>query len=174
LASFQDDSGVLGPMIPWRERPARRWPTFSLRTMLEFVFVCAVVLYIWRVRPPENMIRAGHILEIDGAGTFIDSPIRGLYLVDPDGYVNLGATYGKVNVEGLTGDLAEMAVLSRLRQILANPQVTVSIAGGKDSWELQRIQTLEREVEHLKLERLSDQRRLKGLLDPQESRSAAR
>src|SRR4051812_25131618 len=101
-------------------------PAFSSRTLLEFVFVCAVLLYLWKYRQPNNVIRPDHMLEIDGAGTLIDAPIRGLYLVDPDGYVNLGAIYGKVNVLGMTGDDAEKAVLTQLRKMLANPQVTVS------------------------------------------------
>jgi hypothetical protein len=155
--------------IPWRAPRVWRWPRFSLRTLLEFVFVCGVVFYIWLNRQPANVIKPDHVLSIDAIGTLVDAPINGVRLVDPDGYVNLGAVYGKVNVAGMTGDGAEAAILSHLRKFLRDPQVTVSIVGRRDSWELNRIEELEAEVQRLKQDALSAQRMRQGWLDPQGS-----
>ena len=94
-------------------------------------------------------------------------PAYRVALVDPDGNVNLGAVYGKVNVSGMTSDSAEAAILAQLRKYLRDPRVTVSIVGSRDSWELARIAELEAEVERLKQDALSAERIRQGWLDPQ-------
>ena len=158
----------LAPEIPWREPRLRRFmPTFSLRTLLELVFLFGVLFYIWFNRRPENIIRPDHVVEIDVDGTYINAPIRGLYLVDPDGNVNLKAMYGKVRVEGLTGDQAQSAVLVHLQNYLNSPQVTVSIVGWRDSMDLERVDKLEKDVESLKQELRSYHWKQQGLRDPQ-------
>jgi hypothetical protein len=158
----------LAPEIPWREPRVRRFlPTFTLRTLLELVFVCGVLFYIWFNRRPDNVIRPDHVVEIDVDGAFLNAPIRGLYLVDPDGNVNLGASYGKVSVESLTADEAQAAVLTQLQKSLATPYVTVSIAGWKDSMDLERVKKLETEVEDLKQELRSYGWKRQGFRDPQ-------
>jgi polysaccharide biosynthesis/export protein len=43
------------------------------------------------------------------------APIASLYPVDPDGTVNLGYSYGKIRVEGLTVDEARMAIYEFLK-----------------------------------------------------------
>jgi hypothetical protein len=142
-------------------------PAFSLRTLLELVFVFAVLFYVWFNRAPENVIRPDHVLQIDALGTYIESPIRGAYLVDPDGRVNLGAAYGKVKVSGMTADEAEAAVVAQLRKMLSRPQVAISIAGWRDSWELGRVDALQREIDDLRMELRSYEWKQKGLVDPQ-------
>jgi hypothetical protein len=140
-----------------------------LRTLFEATFVCGVLCYIWFNRQQDNIIKPDHALQIDATGTLVDAPIQGVYLVDPDGYINLGAIYGKINVASLTADEAEMAVRIQLQKFLRDPEVAVSIAGSRDSWELNRIQELEAEVQRLKQEALSAARRRKGWQDPQDS-----
>jgi protein involved in polysaccharide export with SLBB domain len=131
-------------------------PAFSLRTLLEVVFVCGVVFYLWLNRPPSNVIQTGHVLHIDADGAYPESPIKGHYLVDPDGNVNLGAVYGpagKVRVVAMTADDAQRTIVTELAKVLRNPQVTVSIAGWQDDRETSlttRIGRLENEVEGLK------------------------
>jgi hypothetical protein len=142
-------------------------PAFSLRTLLELVFVCGVFFYVGFNRPPDNVIRPDHLLQIDADGTLADVPIRGTYLVDPDGCVNLGVVYGKVKVSGMTANEAQAAVLANLQKVLASPQVVVSIAGWRDSWELGRVDALEKEIEDLRMEMRSYQWKQKGLSDPQ-------
>jgi hypothetical protein len=159
------------PVIPWQqtpERPRRRWPTFSLRTLLELVFACGVVFYIWNNRQPANVIQVDHALQVEVAGTSVDSPIQGVYFVDPDGNVNLGLPYGKVHVAGRTASEAEQAILGHVFQWIINPQkATVSITGWKNRWETERIEQLESKIKRLELERISYERRQQGLRDPQ-------
>ena len=159
----------LAPSIPRREPRVLRWPRFSLRTLFEVTFVCGVVFCIWFNRQPAGAIKPDHVLQIDAIGTLVDAPISGIRLVDPDGFVNLGAVYGKVYVLGLTGDAAEAAILAHLQKFISNTQVTVSIAGWRDSWELSRIQELEAEIQRLKQDALRAERMRKGWLDPQSS-----
>ena len=135
------------------QRRSRRFlPTFGMRTLLEMVFVCAVLFYIWFTRPPGNVIQTDHVLQIDAINTAVDAPIRGLYLVDPDGYVNLGGYYGKFRVAGMTGDEAQAALLPHLKKVLSAPQVTVSIAGARGDADIDRTARLEREIEELRTE----------------------
>ncbi len=142
-------------------------PSFSLRTLLELVFVCGVLFYVSFNRAPDNVIRSDHVLQIDALGTYIESPIRGVYLVDPDGCVNLGAAYGKVKVSGMTAGEAEAAVSAQLQKMLSRPQVAISIAGWRDSWELGRVDALQQEIEKLRRELRSYEWKQKGLVDPQ-------
>ncbi len=143
------------------------WPSFGLRTLFELTFVCGVIFYVWFQRQPSNAIQPDHVLQLDATGTLIDAPVQGVYLVDPDGYVNLGAVYGKVNVLGLSGDEAEAAIRAHLQRFLPEPSVTASIVGWKHSWELERIHQLEAEVEQLRQEQRSAERKRKGYSDPQ-------
>jgi hypothetical protein len=157
------------------QRGWRRFvPAFSLRTLLELVFVCGVLFYVGFNRPPVNVIRPDHVLQVEADGTLPDAPIRGAYLVDPDGCVNLGAVYGKVKVSGMTADEAQVEVLGRLQTTLASPHVVVSIAGWRDSWELGRVDALEKEIEELRMEMRSYEWKRKGLSDPQNSTESIR
>jgi hypothetical protein len=159
----------LEPSIPLSEPRVRRWPRFSLRTLFEATFVCGVIFYIWFNRQPAGVIKPDQALQIETIGTLVDAPINGIHLVDPDGYVNLGAVYGKVNVAGMTVEGAESAILAQLRKFLRDPHVTVSIVGARDSWELNRIRELEAEVERLNQDALRAERIRQGWLDPQGS-----
>src|SRR5262245_44685718 len=55
-------------------------------------------------------------------------PISGLYSVEPDGRVNLGASYGSVPLAGLTQEEAKAAVEKHLRPILKEPRAHVALA----------------------------------------------
>ena len=75
-------------------------------------------------KPPYH-IQATDVLavEIEGA----NEPIRAAYLVDPNGRIDLGARYGKVQVGGLDTDDATEAVLKVLKEVLKDPQVSLSL-----------------------------------------------
>lgn len=60
--------------------------------------------------------------------TFVEEPIAGTYPVDADGTVNLGPTYGRVDVAGLTLDEVRDAVRKHLESILTDVEVSVSLA----------------------------------------------
>lgn len=53
-------------------------------------------------------------------------PISGEYAVEPDGRVNLGASYGSVSVDGMTVEEASAAIENHLKTKLKEPAVSVS------------------------------------------------
>jgi polysaccharide biosynthesis/export protein len=89
-----------------------------------------------RIIPKEPFqIQPLDILQVDAdpTTTKLDNPIRGLYLVEPGGMLNLGPAYGKVKVGGMSLEEAEKAVLKQLRRTLKDPQVSLTLneSGGQ-------------------------------------------
>ncbi len=73
-----------------------------------------------------------HIKPLDALGirvpkALVDEPIANVYSVDPDGTVNLGLTYGKVKVIGMTLDEARKAIEKQLSTILKEPRTEVNL-----------------------------------------------
>jgi polysaccharide export outer membrane protein len=64
---------------------------------------------------------------IDVTPTDPTKPISGMYVVDPEGTVNLGFSYGTVEVEGLTLKEAKGAIEKHLKALLKKPVVTVAL-----------------------------------------------
>src|SRR5262249_19802688 len=58
----------------------------------------------------------------------LTEPLAGIYYVDPDGTVNLGATYGTVRVIGMTIAEAKKAITDQLKKVIKEPVVQVSLA----------------------------------------------
>jgi protein involved in polysaccharide export with SLBB domain len=81
-----------------------------------------------------NIIRPLDVLKIDAIGTLPDQPIRGLYLVEPNGQVALGAAYGRTDVGGLTWEQAESKITQHLKTVLENPTVQVTLARRGGPW----------------------------------------
>ncbi len=52
--------------------------------------------------------------------------------MEPSGTVPLGPLYGRVNVQGLSLEAAEKAIEKKLRKILTDPKVSVTVAGWAD------------------------------------------
>jgi serine/threonine protein kinase/protein involved in polysaccharide export with SLBB domain len=77
--------------------------------------------------PRATIINPGYKLRISVAGTLPDASIKGVYTVDPDGYVNLGAEYGKVRVSGMSSDEAQAAILTELKKTLKDPKIVITI-----------------------------------------------
>ncbi len=67
-------------------------------------------------------------LGINVNGTLRDQPILGTYGVEPGGGVNLGPSYGRVQVSGLTLEEASEAINHQLSRTLKQPQVSVTLA----------------------------------------------
>ena len=61
------------------------------------------------------------------SGAFPDRPIDDAYSVDADGSINLGPTYGRIKVTGLTIEEAEDEVRRQLQQILSDVDVSISL-----------------------------------------------
>jgi protein involved in polysaccharide export with SLBB domain len=89
----------------------------------------------WRGAAPPKApytISVGDLLSIHVVGTILDQPIKNDYLVEPAGTVPLGPAYGRVEVKGLTLEGAEKAIREKLKEILAEPYVQVTLAGWKN------------------------------------------
>ena len=77
---------------------------------------------------PPYRVKSLDVLAIHVAKALPEEPIAGLYQVDPDGTINLGLTYGKVNIAGLTIAESKAAIEKQLKTILKEPQADVAIA----------------------------------------------
>ena len=77
---------------------------------------------------PPYRIESYDVLEINVAGTLMDQPIAGYKLIEAEGTVNLGPTYGTVRVIGMTIPEATKAIDNHLRQVLREPEVSVQLA----------------------------------------------
>ncbi len=94
--------------------------------------VQAVPIPPYKIQPLDQ-------LSIKVPGALRDEPIDGIYGVDPDGTVNLGFSYGKVRVVGLTIDQVKLAIekaLSTGAAALKNPQTNVSLAQSQSMQEI--------------------------------------
>jgi polysaccharide biosynthesis/export protein len=82
-----------------------------------------------RVMPlPPYRVEPLDALFIQVTNTLPTEPISGVFSVEPDGVVNLGASYGSVKVVDMTLDEAKAAIDERLKKILKEALVTVSLA----------------------------------------------
>jgi protein involved in polysaccharide export with SLBB domain/beta-lactamase regulating signal transducer with metallopeptidase domain len=78
--------------------------------------------------PKASRIEPFDVLEIRAVGTLLDQPIDGFFLVEVDGRVGLGPSYGRANVKGLTPVEAEQRIAQQLKKILARTDVQVVMA----------------------------------------------
>lgn len=101
----------------------------------------------YRIEPPDILlidaqriipkapfkIQPLDVLQVEVEGTGVTQEIRGLYLVEPGGMLNLGPAYGKVKVGDLSLEEATAAVTKHLKRILADPQVSLTLneSGGQ-------------------------------------------
>lgn len=104
------------------------------------------------VLKPPYRIAPGDLVEVQAIGTLLDLPIAGTYLVEPSGKVALGPAYGRVELKGLTLEEADNAVEKHLRKVLANPEVSVSMAGWRtDEQDVDDLRQLADQVALLKV-----------------------
>jgi polysaccharide export outer membrane protein len=76
---------------------------------------------------PSYRIGPSDVLHINVTGTLNERPIRGRYIVETDGTMDLGVPYGIIRVEGLTIEEAEAETLRSLQFILKAPRVSISL-----------------------------------------------
>jgi len=100
------------------------------------------ILPTYTIEPPDILlIDAIHVvpktpyvlktldsLEIQVQGTLPDAPIGGIYQIGPGGQVNLGFSYGSLDVTGMTPEEVEEALTKQLKETLNTPVVNVSLA----------------------------------------------
>ncbi|MBN2474251.1 MAG: polysaccharide biosynthesis/export family protein [Pirellulales bacterium] len=77
---------------------------------------------------PPYRAEAYDVLQIQVMGTLPEQPIYDFYLVEAEGTVNLGPSYGTVRVMGMTIEEITDSITRRLEQILARPEVSVRLA----------------------------------------------
>jgi polysaccharide export outer membrane protein len=101
-----------------------------------------VSLPAYRIEPPDMLqiemlkqvplppyrAEAYDVLRIDVAGALPEQPINDYFLVEGEGTVTLGPTYGSVRVVGMTIEEINKAIDRHLRQFLTQPEVSVQLA----------------------------------------------
>jgi protein involved in polysaccharide export with SLBB domain len=137
VAMYGGCSGFLEPREPYPITPPEPSPMSTVPRELDKVSLPRYV-----IEPPDILMinaikvvpKPPHRLEpFDGilvkvANAFSDAPIADLYYVDPEGKIDLGPTYGRVSVVGMTTDEAQDAIRRHLSNMLDDPLVTVSLA----------------------------------------------
>jgi polysaccharide export outer membrane protein len=128
----QNPELTVGPRIDPGVMPAKSdVPTEKAKTSLPtYVIEPPDILLIDALKlvpKPPYHIEAQDLLQISVTNTLLDQPINAAFRVDAEGTVNLGPAYGKVNVGGLTSDEATAAIDKQLRNILREPEVSVTI-----------------------------------------------
>jgi protein involved in polysaccharide export with SLBB domain len=87
----------------------------------------------WRAivfpRPPHPIIDTFDVLEVRVVGTLPNQPIWDFFLVEAEGTIALGPSYGRVAVRGLTLEKARKAIQEKLTTVLQHPEVQVTFAG---------------------------------------------
>jgi polysaccharide biosynthesis/export protein len=126
-----------GPVNPYPITPPDPSPQSTVPRELDMVSLPPYV-----IEPPDILLinavkivpKPPHKIEpFDGLlirvlGALPDQPIADAFAVDPEGTVDLGPSYGRVKVSGLTIDEARAAIHKHLSQVLEQPQVSVSLA----------------------------------------------
>ncbi len=87
---------------------------------------------------PPYHIEPLDVLQIQVLGALPNEPIAGLYVVEPDGTVNLGLSYGSIPVGGLTLEQARAAIDTQLRRVLKEPRSVVALAQARGIQQLVR------------------------------------
>jgi polysaccharide export outer membrane protein len=67
------------------------------------------------------------VLQIEVTDTLPKQDIKGLYMVSPEGKINLGHSYGSVIVGGLTVDQVQLAIRNHLNPIIKGASVNVAL-----------------------------------------------
>lgn len=130
-------TGFLSPREPYPITPPDPSPHSTVPRELDMMS-----LPPYRIAPPDILMinaikivpKPPHKIEpFDGllirvTNTYVDQPIADAFAVDPEGKVDLGPSYGRVTVIGLTPDEAQDEIRQHLSQVLENPEVSVSLA----------------------------------------------
>jgi beta-lactamase regulating signal transducer with metallopeptidase domain len=78
-----------------------------------------------------DRLQPGDEVTIEVVGAFPEAPINGPFVIEPQGTVALGATYGRVKIAGMSLLEAEKAVAEKLKEILTDVQVQVTLPPGR-------------------------------------------
>lgn len=112
------------PDVP-RELSMVTHPTYTIAAP-DILLIDAI-----RVVPlPPYKLSPMDALAVNAPKALPNEPLQGIFPIEPDGSVNLGASYGKVSVVDKTVDEAKVVLENHLKTVvgLADPRVTVSLA----------------------------------------------
>jgi RNA polymerase sigma factor (sigma-70 family) len=89
--------------------------------------------FVWQPKEigSASELRPGSRIGIQARGVDPESPLDGVFVVEPMGTVALGVTYGRVSIEGLSVLDAEQKILKHLKQDWQNPIVQVTFQGAQ-------------------------------------------
>ncbi len=79
----------------------------------------------------ELVLQPSDTIKIVATGVYPDQPIDDTYVIGPDGMINLGPVYGRINVAGITLEEAEKILQRELSQILENARFQISLYESK-------------------------------------------
>jgi polysaccharide biosynthesis/export protein len=79
------------------------------------------------VPKPPYLVEVYDVLFVRAAIALPDFPINDYYVVDEEGNLDLGPTYGKVRVLGLPLTAVKSAIEKKLQEILQHPEISVSL-----------------------------------------------
>ena len=118
------------PLPPGPGSPQEVARELNMVTLPDYTLAPPDILLVEAVRvvpKPPYKIEPLDIVQIVVSGTLLDQPIANAFQVQPAGTVDLGPSYGAVKVAGLTMDEAAAAIDRQLRQVLGNPEVSVTL-----------------------------------------------
>jgi len=78
--------------------------------------------------PLDYRLQPMDVLGIEILGTPTGVPLQGGFQVEADGTIDLGDPYGRIRVADMSVEEAEQAIDEHLRQILAEPRLSVTLA----------------------------------------------
>jgi polysaccharide export outer membrane protein len=93
---------------------------------------------------PPYRIEPLDVLQLQVPEALPNEPVSGLFIVEPEGTLNLGLSYGSVPVAGLTLDAARLAVNAHLKRVLKEPKAIVALAQARGIQQLIRGEHLVR------------------------------
>jgi polysaccharide export outer membrane protein len=103
--------------------------------------LCKVSLPEYVIEPPDILVlqlvrgtplapyrlEAGDVLQIQVPDALPNEPLSGVFLVEPEGSINLGLSYGAVRVLGMTADEARIAIRRQLLRVLKDPRPVITL-----------------------------------------------
>ena len=117
------EAPVPEPLIPPREKNMMSLPAYRVEPP-DLLQIEVLKL----VPKPPYRAETYDVLQIRVIGTLLDQPIDGYYIVEAEGVVNLGPSYGTVRVAGMTIEQITQLVTDQLSQTLRAPEVSVQLA----------------------------------------------
>ena len=121
------DSSLQRPVPPEME-PPRELSMVSLPAYRVEPPDILMIEMLKMVPLPPYRVDIYDVLQIRVLGTLPDQPVDGFFLVEGEGIVTLGPAYGRVHVAGMTVEEASAAITTRLKLVLARPEVSVQLA----------------------------------------------